>query len=362
MSSTKFRAPRFAPKKGQPFYQELTQRVNAYFQTEGLSKKGNVGLYVKTVILVVAIVSAYLALIIFQPVFSSAWGLWILMGILISGIGFNTMHDGAHGSFSKHNWLNEMAAHTVNFLGASVLMWKTKHNSVHHTFTNIEGIDDDIESGALLRMAPGQKRLRIHKFQHLYFSALYALLYIYWVLYTDYKKYFSKKIGQVPLKPLTRFQHISFWAWKALHLGLFVGLPMYTLGFVHWMIGFFIMSAVAGFVLSIVFQLAHVVDKTAFIRTTKNGTLETEDEWAIHQMKTTANFAMGNKFLTWFLGGLNYQVEHHLFPRISHVHYPNISKIVKDTCEEFNITYHEFKTFASAYRSHVSHLKQMGIA
>jgi len=109
-------------------------------------------------------------------------------------------------------------------------MWKTKHNAVHHTFTNIEGVDDDIESGSLLRMAPGQKKLWIHKFQHVYFSALYALLYIYWVLYTDYKKYFSKKIGQVPLKKLTTFQHISFWAWKALHLGLFVGIPMIKLG------------------------------------------------------------------------------------------------------------------------------------
>ena len=137
---------------------------------------------------------------------------------------------------------------------------------------------------------------------------------------------------------------------------------MYSLGFVHWLIGFFIMSAVAGFVLSIVFQLAHVVDKTDFVSTSEDQTLETDDEWAVHQIKTTANFAMGNKFLTWFLGGLNYQVEHHLFPRISHVHYPDISKIVKDTCEEFNITYNEFNTFASAYRSHVSHLKQMGIA
>jgi len=145
MTSTNFRAPRFAPKKGQPFYQELTHRVNAYFQTEGLSKKGNAGLYIKTAILVIGMVSSYLSIIIFQPSLSSALGLWVLMGILISGIGFNTMHDGAHGSFSNHNWLNEMAAHTVNFLGASVLMWKTKHNTVHHTFTNIEGVDDDIE-------------------------------------------------------------------------------------------------------------------------------------------------------------------------------------------------------------------------
>ena len=188
MTKTVFKAPRFAPKKGQPFYQELTFRVNAYFKSEQKSKKGNFSLFFKTCILIFGIISAYLALVVLQPAFSVAWMIWAIMGVLISAIGFNTMHDGAHGSFSKYNWLNEMAAHTVNFLGASVLMWKTKHNAVHHTFTNIEGVDDDIESGSLLRMSPGQKKLWIHKFQHVYFSALYALLYIYWVLYTDYKK------------------------------------------------------------------------------------------------------------------------------------------------------------------------------
>ena len=88
--------------------------------------------------------------------------------------------------------------------------------------------------------------------------------------------------------------------------------------------------------------------------------METEDEWAIHQIKTTANFATISTFLTWFLGGLNYQVEHHLFPRISHIHYPNLAKIVKETCAEFDVTYTEFKTFASALKSHVQHLRHMG--
>ena len=186
------------------------------------------------------------------------------------------------------------------------------------------------------------------------------MLYIYWVVYTDYKKYFSGKVGNVPIPKLTRFQHISFWAWKALHLGLFVGLPMWKLGVLPWFGGFMLMGMSAGLVLSMVFQLAHVVTEASFTPYVHGETLETEEEWAIHKIKTTANFATKSRFLTWFLGGLNFQVEHHLFPRISHVHYPDLAKIVKQTCDEFNVTYTEFKTFASAVRSHVQHLRMMG--
>ncbi|KRO76408.1 MAG: acyl-CoA desaturase [Schleiferiaceae bacterium] len=360
MSEIPFRAPRFAPKAGQPFYQELTKRVNAYFTQNNLSPKGNYKLYVKTGVLIGGFLAAYLGLVLAAPGFEVAWMLWLALGLLTAAIGFNIMHDGAHGSFSKHNWLNEMAGHSVNFLGASILMWKTKHNTVHHTFTNIEGVDDDIDAGAMLRMAPSQERRGFHRFQHLYFSGLYAMLYIYWVVYTDYKKYFSGKVGNVPIPKLTRFQHISFWAWKALHLGLFVGLPMWKLGVLPWFGGFMLMGMSAGLVLSMVFQLAHVVTEASFTPYVHGETLETEEEWAIHQIKTTANFATKSRFLTWFLGGLNFQVEHHLFPRISHVHYPDLAKIVKQTCDEFNVTYTEFKTFASAVRSHVQHLRMMG--
>ena len=360
MSQPLFRAPRFAPKAGQPFYQELTKRVNAHFTSNNISPKGNMRLYVKTGFFITAFLASYLSLVIAAPTFEVAWMLWFAMGLLTAAIGFNIMHDGAHGSFSKYDWLNEMAGHTVNFLGASILMWKTKHNTVHHTFTNIEGVDDDIDAGALLRMAPSQERLGIHRFQHIYFSALYAFLYIQWVVYTDYKKYFLGKVGNVPIPKLTRAQHIGFWGWKALHLGLFVGFPILKLGFLPWLGGFMLMGMVAGFVLAFVFQLAHVVTEASFASHSHEKALETEEEWAIHQITTTANFATKSKFLTWFLGGLNFQVEHHLFPRISHIHYPDLAKIVKETCSEFNVSYTEFKTFASAVKSHVAHLRLMG--
>ena len=150
-----------------------------------------------------------------------------------------------------------------------------------------------------------------------------------------------------------------FWGFKVLLLGLFVALTIYTVGFLIWLVGILVFMAVAGFTLSIVFQLAHTVEHTSFVvpHATTN---KIEDEWAIHQIKTTANFATDSKVISWLVGGLNFQVEHHLFPNISHVHYPALNKIIRQVCEEFNITYNEYPKMRYAVASHVAHLRELG--
>lgn len=268
------------------------------------------------------------------------------------------MHDGAHGSFSKYKWLNELAGLSVNFLGANVFMWKTKHNVIHHAYTNIDGIDDDIDAKPILRLCETQKYYKLHKYQHYYFWGAYSLLYMYWVFVTDYKKYFLKRVGSMPLKKMSLNDHISFWGFKVLHAVLFVAIPIYMVGFVPWLVGFLIYGMFAGVLLSIVFQLAHTVEHTEFPVPKKPGNT-LDDEWAIHQLKTTANFATSNKFISWWVGGLNFQIEHHLFPKISHVHYPAISKIIKKACDEFNVPYIEYPKMRTAVVSHVNYLKSL---
>jgi linoleoyl-CoA desaturase len=161
------------------------------------------------------------------------------------------------------------------------------------------------------------------------------------------------------MKKMKPRDHISFWSFKLIHIALFVLLPIYTIGFLPWLIGFLIYGLFAGFVLSIVFQLAHTVEHTHFPHADEM-TGKMEDEWAIHQIKTTANFATKNKVVSWLVGGLNFQVEHHLFPKISHVHYPAISKIIKKACEEYGIGYIEYKRVRIALASHVAYLRHMG--
>ncbi|WP_215225390.1 fatty acid desaturase family protein [Echinicola shivajiensis] len=350
------------PKFSRPdisFHLELKKRIGSYFKEIGCSQTGNSQLFIKATILVVAFILLYVHLLFFTPHWAIAIFECVILGALTASIGFNVMHDGAHGSFSKYHWLNKAAGMSINFLGANVFMWKTKHNVVHHSYTNVEGVDDDMNARPFLRLCPAQKRYKIHRFQHYYFILTYSLLYLYWVFFTDYKKYVTKKVGPVPIQKMKTMDHVSFWGFKLIHAALFIALPIYLLGFLPWVIGFTVYGLFAGLMLTVVFQLAHSLEETSFpipdVQTNKM-----EDEWAIHQLKTTANFATNNKVISWVLGGLNFQVEHHLFPKISHIHYPAISKIIKQACLEYNIPYLEHPKMRLAFVSHVKHLRVLG--
>ncbi|GAB3013034.1 acyl-CoA desaturase [Niabella terrae] len=350
--------PKFATPAPPSFHTVLKNRINDYFKSEGTRTTGNIRLYSKALFLVLGFLALYIHLVFFTP--SIGWALFecLLLSLFTSAIGFNIMHDGAHGSFSSKPWVNAVAASSLNFLGANTFMWKMKHNVIHHAYTNIDGIDDDLDAKPFLRLCETQKYYKFHRYQHFYFWMTYSLLYVFWIFFSDYKKYFTKKVGNIPLKKMTLKDEISFWGFKILHALLFVVIPILTVGVGAWAIGFAVYVLFAGFVLSIVFQLAHTVEHTHFpmpdVVTNK-----IEDEWAIHQLKTTANFATRNRLACWFMGGLNFQVEHHLFPKISHIHYPRINKIIKNTCQEFNVQYIEYNKVKDAVISHVSYLKQL---
>jgi linoleoyl-CoA desaturase len=285
----------------------------------------------------------------------------ILLGLFTAMIGFNVMHDGAHGSFSKYKIVNSLAGFSLNLLGGSSIMWKMKHNIIHHTYTNIDGMDDDIEAGSMLRFTETQKKLKIHKFQHHYFWFLYTLLHIMWIFVGDFRKYFTGKIGEFELRKMTVKEHLGFWTAKVVYFFMVIALPIMLVGFVNWILGFLLVTMVTGFVISIVFQLAHTVEHTHFPMPSEDSG-KIENEWAIHQLETTANFATRNKVICWLVGGLNFQIEHHLFPKISHIHYPAISKIIKQVCQEYNITYIEYPKMRHAIVSHVHYLKKLGAA
>ncbi|CAN5685336.1 acyl-CoA desaturase [soil metagenome] len=341
------------------FHQELKKRVNQYFVERKKASTGNIGLWFKAIFFFTAYFALYVHLVYFTPDTWLAIIECILLGCFTAAIGFNVMHDGGHGSFSKSKAMNRVAAVSVNFLGASSIMWNMKHNIIHHTYTNIDGIDDDIEIKPYLRMCTTQKRYWMHRFQHYYVWFLYTLLHLIWIFLTDYQKYFKRRIGSVPIKKLSVKEHVGFWGAKVGYMILFMLLPIYMVGFVKWMVGFLITSMVTGFVISIVFQLAHTVEETAFpVPGAATNTIE--NEWAIHQIQTTANFATKNRLISWLVGGLNFQIEHHLFPKVSHIHYPAISKIIKQTCVDFGIKYLEYPKMRTAIASHASYLRRMG--
>lgn len=354
--------PKFVNTGKTNFYQELKDRVNDYFARTKKPSTGNFGLYFKAGLLWSLYIALYIIMVFFTPVNTWVAILGCLaMGGLTAAIGFNVMHDGGHGSFSNNKIWNKIAAYSVNALGASGIMWNNKHNIIHHTYTNIDGIDDDIEIKPMLRMCASQKKYFIHRFQHIYVWFLYTLLLLVWVFESDYRKYFKKRVGTVPIKKMSLWDHFAFWIAKAGYAFMMIALPIWLVGFLPWLVGFLIIAMSAGFILSIVFQLAHTVEHTSFPTPSADAN-SIENEWAIHQIETTANFATRNKLISWLVGGLNFQIEHHLFPKVSHIHYPAISKIIKKTCEEYGIRYIEFRHMRHAIVSHAVHLKRMGRA
>lgn len=342
------------------FYQSVKASVEEYFTQNKIKKTGDWRLFSKTIILVGSAITMYLLLMLVNMSALPALLICALLGFVFASIGFSVMHDANHGSYSTKTKLNDFLGLSANALGASSFFWKQKHNIIHHTYTNVDGIDDDIAKSPIIRQCESQKWVPAHKVQHLYLLPVYSLSSIFWIFVMDFTKYFTRKIYTTDAWKLSAKNHIIFWSTKAMYLTFYIVLPIMVWGFLPWVVGFLVLNATMGLTLSLVFQLAHVVENTEFEHVPLDATKHIETAWAEHQMKTTANFAMGNKVISWFVGGLNYQIEHHLFPRVSHVHYPAISKIVMEKSAEFNLPYNKYDTMSEALASHFRVMKDLG--
>ncbi|MFM7217819.1 MAG: fatty acid desaturase family protein [Bacteroidota bacterium] len=340
------------------FYNELRQRVNRYFEEKGRSVHGGPRALIKAVVLVGTFLVLYF-LLAFDRL-APVWQLpaCMLFALVTAGIGFNIMHDGAHGSLSSHPLVNRIAALSLNMLGASSFMWNIKHNIIHHTFTNVEDHDDDILNQPFFRMSPTQPLNKMHRWQHLYWPIGYGLMYAAWIFFLDVRKYLNRQIASRADIRIPMSVHIGFWATKILYVLCFVVIPLQYYSVGEFLLGYLTYTFTTGIVISVVFQLAHTVEETTFaIADQQSGTLD--NDWARHQVMTTANFATKNPVITWFVGGLNFQVEHHLFPRISHVHYPALSTIVQETCEKHGLNYLNQPSFFGAVQSHIRFLQRL---
>lgn len=342
------------------FTNALKTAVDGYFKQTGQRKTGNIQLYLKTIVFISSAVFLY-SMILFLPMHLTVLiPVSLLLGFVMACIGFNVMHDANHDSYSSHKWVNKILGLTINALGGNSFIWKHKHNVIHHTYTNVDGMDDDIAKSPFIRMCGTQSWVAAHRLQHIYTPLLYAISSMIWMFYQDYDKYFRKKICNTALRKMSRADHILFWSSKLLYVVFYIVIPIMLIGASSWMIFFISMHVALGLTLSIVFQLAHVVEETEFEFAELGDHKQIDNEWAVHQVKTTANFAAGNKIISWFAGGLNYQIEHHLFPRISHIHYPAISKLVQAQCMAYQVPYNSIPTMRSAVASHFRFIKQMG--
>ena len=284
----------------------------------------------------------------------------VAMGVGMAGIGFGIAHDALHGAYSASSRVNAFLGMSLDVLGASSYMWKITHNIVHHTYTNIEGVDEDLAVSPLLRLSPNGERLWFHRFQHLYAFALYGFTTLFWVFVKDYQQLLKAELGPYRDKRHDRMQVGVLIGTKVAYYLYALVVPLLVLQIPWWqvLIGFFVMHFTAGAILGIVFQLAHVVESTDYPAPDDEGQIA--QEWWLHEMQTTANFGPRNRLLSWYVGGLNFQVEHHLFPRVCSVHYPAISRIVKEVAAKYDLPYNAYPTLRAAIASHYRTLRQFG--
>jgi linoleoyl-CoA desaturase len=341
------------------FYAEVRRRVKGYFQQTGKSERDCFSMYLKTFIILAWMYASWALLVFSVDTLWLAIPLVISFSLAMSAIGFSIQHDGGHNAYSNRPWINRTAACALDLMGASSYLWKWKHNIIHHTYTNVSGIDTDIEIGSIVRVSPHQKRRWFHRWQHFYLFALYGITASRWHLYGDYKEVITGYMGPHKI-PRPRGKDLAiFMAGKISSILVMLVIPM----LIHpwWVVLLFYMiaTAVMGIAMSIVFQLAHCVEEAEFPMPNPE-TSRLDQSWAIHQAETTVDFARGNWPLSWWLGGLNFQIEHHLFPQVCHVHYPAISKIVEETCNEYGVQYRAHRTFRAGLLSHYRWLREMG--
>jgi linoleoyl-CoA desaturase len=356
-------APRkvtFNNKVAREFSQSVKERVNAYFDDNGISRHANAQMIIKTLALVSLYVVAYLLIMMGNFPLWVMWMLCIVMGIGMAGIGFSVSHDALHGAYSSNDKVNTALGLTFDLLGANGYIWKITHNVVHHTYTNIHQHDEDLEVAEFIRLSPHSEYKPIHRLQHILAFPAYSFATVFWAFIKDYKYFFKEHLGPYENKSHPLKEWVILIVTKILYYTYTIALPLMLLDitFIQWLIGFMSLHMVAGIILGVIFQLAHVVEQTDHPQPDENAHID--NHWLIHEMETTANFARDNKLLCWYVGGLNFQIEHHLFPKVCSIHYPAISRIVEATAKEYGVPYHMNDTFLGAVASHYRVLKKHG--
>jgi len=342
------------------FFSVLRERVDEYFQDSGRRERDCPRMYLKTAIIFAWFVATYVLLVFFASAWWQALPLAISLGLAMSAIGFNIQHDGGHQAYSNHPWINKLMALTLDLLGGSSYAWDRKHNSIHHTYTNITGHDDDIELGILGRLSPHQRRLWFHRVQHFYLWVLYGFMAIKWQIVDDFRDVARGRISGHRLPRPKGWDLVTFIVGKLVFFTFAFVVPIAVCGVWPVLLFYVVAAFVQGVTLSVVFQLAHAVEEAEFPMP-ESDSGQMENAWAAHQVETTVNFARKSRLVSWFTGGLNFQIEHHLFPRICHVNYPAISKLVEQTCREHGVKYVAHKSFFAGVASHFRWLRQMGL-
>lgn len=302
---------KFDRNSNNDFYKTLQKRVRKYFKDNHISRYGNFSMVLKTLVMVTLY---FVPFILLLTVIDSVWlslGMWILMAVGISGIGLSVMHDASHGAYSKYKFVNSFLGGLISVAGGSDTVWNIQHNVLHHTFTNVTGLDEDIDPGSVLRFSPNEERKAYHKYQYLYAWFLYGMMTISWITAKDFKQIVRyKREGLIQTKKSSFGSILTvIIISKLLYYGVFLVLPLIfsPIAWYFTILGFLMMHFLTGISLGLVFQSAHVVPTSSFPMPDESGNIK--EDWAVSQLYNTSDFAPKSKLFSWFVGGLNFQIE-----------------------------------------------------
>ncbi|MFO0505596.1 MAG: fatty acid desaturase family protein, partial [Chryseotalea sp.] len=271
------------------FANTLNLRVNQYFKNNNISKYGNIEMYTKTLFMFTLYFTPYtliLTQVVTNPI--GMFALIFLMGLGLAGIGLSVMHDANHGAYSSKNWVNKLFGYSLNLVGANSFNWRVQHNVLHHTYTNVHDHDEDISPRGVLRLCPSTPAKGIHKFQHIYAWFLYSLMTIVWLFFKDFVRIIRYNDADLIKSQKTNIvkEWIILVGTKVFYIGYIFVLPLLVTSLVWWQValGIVLMHLVAGFILAIIFQPAHVAEGTEFPVADDKNVLA--NNWAVHQLLT----------------------------------------------------------------------------
>jgi linoleoyl-CoA desaturase len=353
------RFARYIPAQKSSFYKELNNEVIVFLQSRKSDGKASARMILKILFCVCLFIFFYIQYISVPP----NYGSWLLgcLGLGFSSmlIGVNIGHDAVHGALFRKKWLNKATSYSFDLIGISSYLWYLKHNVLHHKYPNVTGIDLDIEASPFLRLSPSDPLCKWQRYQYLYAPFIYMLFSLNLLFFNDYVLLKKLKREDIDGKPHPAGTVISIIIWKLFYLFYMLVVPMWLLPFSWWQVlcGFLLMHVALSIMLALVLLPSHLFEQSCFSNKDSNGFIC--EDWAVHQVVTTLDFASGSSMANFLFGGFNTNVVHHLFPRICHCYYRPLTKIVVKKAREYKIPYNH-SSFFGAVKSHFQLLKKLG--
>ena len=357
VASKLFGWPMIEPVDASSFPKVLRSRLDSFFADQQISPKADPTMWGKIALGLAVLIGTWVTLYTLRPDSWTFVALYLLSGLAQTFLLLNIAHDSNHNAISSRPLVNKTLNYVFDLCGISSYMWRILHHRGHHSCINLHGEDDALSGRGLFRFTPYDSRAPWHRLQHIYALFLYAMFSLDYVFVRDFQHFFLPTHGYLKRTKHPLREYVTLFAGKAFYLTYMLILPVVVLGKSPLLVAgaFLLVHLVVGLSVTLVFQTTHTIDTTYF--PADRGEF---DNGVYHIFATTADYATENPLVGWLAGGLNHHIVHHLCPFVCHTHYAPLTRIVKETAEEFGVPYRQHPTMTRAIRHHLILLKQLG--